>query len=572
MSFFQRLLKQTDRFVSVPSTDPDDARRRKLLNIILFGVAVLVFVTLIVTLFLEGLKVIATDLSQLVLLSSLALLIGTLVFYLINRSRRIPGWVASNLFLIFLTIMLTFTDTPEELANGRSLFVFTIPIIMASILTRPAFSFLFAAITTGLITYLALIAEVEPNTFAAVGFFLVAFVAWLSARSLEQTLRELRTINADLDQVVAQRTQALLESLSRERVQAGRNQAILDSIADGVIVFDPHGRAIMANPAIGELTGIPLEYVVSTDIMSWLNLSKLSASNRSTIAAMIENPETQVSNFRIEWEDKTLSVSAAQVRDAEGTSLGTVAVFRDFTHEAEIERMKSTIIAIVSHELRTPLNAILGYAEMLMEMIYGPLNEKQQGATTRILTNSKRLLSIVSDLLDQAQMEAGKLTIQMRPVKPSELIEGLHAVMDQIAVDKGLQLTSELDPGLPGAVTGDPARLQQVLVNLTNNAVKYTETGSVHVRLLKLDEQHWGLEVADTGRGIPEEALPYIFELFRQVEGTVTRDKGGVGLGLSIVKQLVQLMGGEIRVKSKVGTGSIFLVSLPMIVPEEIKQ
>jgi signal transduction histidine kinase len=244
-----------------------------------------------------------------------------------------------------------------------------------------------------------------------------------------------------------------------------------------------------------------------------------------------------------------------------------VTVFRDFTREAEVERLKSTFVAIVSHELRTPLNAILGYAEMFREAVYGPMNEKQVNMADRIIKNTQRLLGLINDLLDQAQMEAGKLTIKMGPVKPAELLETLHGLMDKTASDKNLRLTSEIEDTLPETLNGDPARLQQILVNLVTNAIKFTDQGEVRVKLTYFNSRKWGIEISDTGRGIPEAELPHIFDTFRQVEGTATRTHGGFGLGLSIVKQLVQLMSGEIRVKSKLEQGTTFTIILPLVVP-----
>jgi signal transduction histidine kinase len=173
-------------------------------------------------------------------------------------------------------------------------------------------------------------------------------------------------------------------------------------------------------------------------------------------------------------------------------------------------------------------------------------------------------LSLINDLLDQAQMEAGKLKIKYEVIKPADLLENLHGVMDKLTADKGLKLVCELGASLPEKLTGDSARLQQILVNLVNNSVKFTEAGSIHVRLNKLDEQHWGITVSDTGQGIPHEDLPHIFDTFRQVEGTTTRVHGGFGLGLSIVKQLVTLMDGNIAVQSQLGKGSTFSISLPL--------
>jgi signal transduction histidine kinase len=139
--------------------------------------------------------------------------------------------------------------------------------------------------------------------------------------------------------------------------------------------------------------------------------------------------------------------------------------------------------------------------------------------------------------------------------------------MDQIAHEKGLQLTSEIDDALPDVLNGDGARLQQILVNLVNNAVKFTDRGYVHIRLFCPDRLTWGMEVSDTGRGIPENELPHIFDTFHQVESGVTRVHGGFGLGLSIVNQLVNLMNGGIHVSSKVDGGTKFIITLPLVIP-----
>jgi len=287
---------------------------------------------------------------------------------------------------------------------------------------------------------------------------------------------------------------------------------------------------------------------------------------------LLENPRKSATGMRINWGNKTLSTSIARVRDTENKYIGTVAVFRDVTHEAELERMKDTFMGIVSHELRTPLNAILGYAEMFKEGVYGPISEKQQSISTRIMTNTERLLTIVSDLLDQAQIQSGKLKIQMAPCMPIELLDGVHSVMDRIASEKGIDFVTELDPAIPTVVMGDPQRLQQIAVNLANNAIKFTDKGSVCVKISMPDKNNWQIQTIDTGNGIPKEALEYIFESFRQVDEANTREHGGVGLGLSIVKQLTELMKGKVSVESEVGKGSIFTVTLPLIMQGIITQ
>jgi two-component system, sensor histidine kinase len=221
---------------------------------------------------------------------------------------------------------------------------------------------------------------------------------------------------------------------------------------------------------------VPLELIVNKNFRELIEHPRLQPKSRGLLYAMMEH-DTQPIGFRIEWGGKTLSVSAAQVYDNRSENIGTVTVFRDFTREAEVERLKSTFVAIVSHELRTPLNAILGYAEMFKEAVYGPMNEKQINMADRIMKNTQRLLGLINDLLNQAQMEAGKLTIKMAPFRPAELLENLHSVMDKAASDKGLRLTSEIDDNLPEILNGDAARLQQILVNLVSNAIKFTDKG-----------------------------------------------------------------------------------------------
>jgi signal transduction histidine kinase len=204
---------------------------------------------------------------------------------------------------------------------------------------------------------------------------------------------------------------------------------------------------------------------------------------------------------------------------------------------------------------------------MFKEAVYGPMNDKQVNMAERIMKNTQRLLALINDLLDQAQMEAGKLTIHNAPLKPAELLDSLHGLMDKAASDKHLRLTSEIDDDLPEVLNGDATRLNQILVNLVNNAIKFTDQGEVCVRFLRTADAKWGIQVEDTGQGIPESELPYIFDTFRQVERSTTRVHGGFGLGLAIVKQLVNLMSGDIKVESKLNQGTRFNVVLPLVIP-----
>jgi signal transduction histidine kinase len=561
------IAQRINSWLDVPSSDPDDARRRKLLNIILSGAIIICMLMLGFTIWLWFTtphdEWIAGASS--IFWTTFGLLLASILLFVLNRQIR--GWATSAFFLLVVTIAITSVDKPTQLVAGRSLFLFTIPIVLASMLMPSWAAFAATGLDIVILSFLAFRLHdatiVLAPTFLSLAF--IALLAWLSSRSVEMALRDLRTVNANLDRIVQERTKELAEALSRERIEAGRSKAILESIADGVIVFDPSGLATIANPSSVRLLETPYDEIVGSTIDKLSQSKALDARNRGLLAGLLGSSGQQLTSYRIQWGKKTLSVTSAKVNDTNDERIGTVAVFRDYTREAEVDRMKNTFLAIVSHELRTPLNAILGYAEMLKESVYGPVNDKQAKASERIMTNSRRLLDIVSDLLDQAQIEAGKLTIHMRPFRPSDLLENVHGVMDKIAVDKGLSVISELDPELPESINGDMARLQQVLVNLINNSIKFTDEGSIRVQLGQVDKKRWKLEVLDTGIGIPEDELLTVFEAFRQVDSTATRKHGGFGLGLSIVKQLTELMGGDIVVKSKLGTGSTFTVTLPLI-------
>ncbi|MGC1375499.1 MAG: ATP-binding protein [Anaerolineales bacterium] len=408
-----------------------------------------------------------------------------------------------------------------------------------------------------------------PNTPAISVFLLFAIMSWLSSRSLEQALRELRTVNVELDQRVADRTRELSDALTREHAEASRRQAILQGIADGVIVLDNDGDVIMCNMATSRLLETPIEQIMRHNIEDILQTSMLSEEDREILMQTIGAADVTMAPMRIRWDKRTLSVKAAPVRDAKGQAIGNVAVLRDFTREAEVEEMKNTFVSMVSHELRTPLNAILGYSEMLRDAIYGSVNDKQANAADRILKNSRRLLDIVSDLLDKAQIEAGHLALHYEQFKTMDVFENMHSVMDQIAIDKGLTLTSSIAPDMPEMIDSDPQRLQQILVNLVNNAIKFTEKGGIIVRLYRVTDEHWAFDVTDTGPGIAIEDQKFIFDPFRQVEGTVTRAHGGIGLGLSIVNRIIDLMKGRIFVQSALGQGTTFTVILPFDPPHK---
>jgi signal transduction histidine kinase len=234
----------------------------------------------------------------------------------------------------------------------------------------------------------------------------------------------------------------------------------------------------------------------------------------------------------------------------------------------EASRLKSEFLATMSHELRTPLNAIIGFSDMLLMGMSGPLNEAQEHKITRLQENGRRLLNLVNDVLDIARIEAGRTELVIEPFSPKEMAERVSSQMTILAESKGLEFITRIDQQLPPALMGDEKRLEQIIVNLISNAVKFTETGRVTLVISMLTEvKAWEIVVADTGIGIPPHAVDLIFDEFRQVDGTSTRAYKGTGLGLAITRHLVTMMRGQIKVESELGAGSRFIVTLPMTQP-----
>lgn len=232
---------------------------------------------------------------------------------------------------------------------------------------------------------------------------------------------------------------------------------------------------------------------------------------------------------------------------------------------ARVNRLKSEFVATMSHELRTPLNVILGYTDLLADGAFGPINDEQKDTLARLYTNACVLRDLIHETLDLSRLEAGELHLDLEPVDPGDLLRELRQEARPIRPRPGVTVTWNIPAHLPTLRT-DPVKLKVVVKNLVDNAIKFTEAGTVTVAAAASDD---GIEitVADTGPGISPAALPVIFEAFRQVDGSWTRRHGGVGLGLYIVRRMLEVLGGQITVESLVGQGSTFRVHMPAAAP-----
>ena len=280
-------------------------------------------------------------------------------------------------------------------------------------------------------------------------------------------------------------------------------------------------------------------------------IEQLGDSFNEMIAALAAT-KRQVADHQEHLEEKIRIRTAALVESTRRAEAGT--------------RAKSEFLANMSHELRTPMNGILGMLDIVLD---GRLSLTQREDLETAKDSALSLLSLVNDILDLSKIEAGKMNLEKIRFEPRELADGCCSVLLPRARQKGLAFRCQIAPEVPDFLLGDPLRLQQVLMNLVGNAIKYTHAGSVELRVGCRPAAAPGvvelrLDVLDTGIGIPADKLDSIFEKFTQADGSITREYGGTGLGLAISKSLVEMHGGRLWVDSEVGLGSAFHVSLPL--------
>lgn len=270
-------------------------------------------------------------------------------------------------------------------------------------------------------------------------------------------------------------------------------------------------------------------------------------------------------------EFQRLSTSIHEMRLSIREKIANLKNSEEKLMEAKLEaerstQVKSEFLANMSHEIRTPMNGIIGFSNLLMQTQLSP---KQMDYITKIKNQSHHLLAIINDILDFSKIEAGKMAIEQVDFNLEEVIENIFGLLENQASLKGLELLAHIRKDVPVNLIGDPLRLQQVLVNLTNNAIKFSEKGNILLRvenLERVDDSSVKIRfsVQDNGIGLTKEQVDRLFDSFSQADTSITRKYGGTGLGLAISKHLIELMGGEIGVTSEFGTGSTFSFVLPL--------
>jgi PAS domain S-box-containing protein len=389
---------------------------------------------------------------------------------------------------------------------------------------------------------------------------------------------ELAAARSGLERLVESRTMALRERTDALEESEARKSAIVASSLDGIITFGSDGRVLEFNPAAERIFGVPRQDAMRLFITD-LIVPPSFVTNEDAFLKYLKTEDELMVDRRHETFGRRpasgqfrLELTITRIRTG-GAPLFTAFV-RDITEQTRVEhqlreakvnaeqtvRAKAEFLANMSHEIRTPMKGVVGVTDLLSKTELNPV----QGEYVEIIRCSAgALVGVIDDILDFSRIEAGKLQLEHAPFDPRLEVEHLIDLLAPHAHAKGLELSAVVAPGVPSCVFGDPARVRQVLLNLLNNAVRFTSAGEVIIRVTPRSDAI-EFEVADTGIGITREALNRVFKPFAQIDGSAPMRGRGTGLGLAISKHLVEAMGGRISVRSQDGHGTQFFVSLPI--------
>lgn len=362
--------------------------------------------------------------------------------------------------------------------------------------------------------------------------------------------------------------------LARERTLL---RTLIDNLPDFIFVKDRESRILLGNLALGRVMGLKDPELLAgksgLDLYGPEAAARYSAVDQEVMQSGLG--QINRSEFIIDPNGNRIDLLTTKVpfRDADGRVMGVIGIDRDITARVKAEaellkaretaeaanRAKSEFLANMSHEIRTPMNGVIGMADLLLDT---QLDSLQRDYVGTIRDSGNALLTIINDILDFSKVEAGKLELEQLDVDLRDTFEDVARLLSIPAHAKGLEVIAQIDPKLPGLVKGDAGRVRQILLNLAGNAVKFTSSGEVALKIQVLETSALGTrvrcEVRDTGIGIPADRLSVLFAPFMQVDTSTTRKFGGSGLGLSIVRKLVELMGGSTGVESAEGKGSLF--------------
>ena len=595
------ILQKVRRYLYISPNATDHERRRRLLNILLLVTTVTALLGVVIGSVANAIARTNNDGDVAMLQTTVvAMLLSNALVFIVNRYS---SWSAGWIFVLLILAAALFSNTPQQIVGGHSLIMFVLPIVVASLLLHPPASLIIASLGSLAVAVAALGLGMTIPILAIVELFLIALASAFLAQTWERTLADLRIANRNLA-LLNQASQALSSTLDLDQVLVnvlGEVRHLLNVVACSVWLIDRETGELVCRQAAGPQsenvrgwrlapdqgivgratrtgesqivpdTRTDEHYFQGVDESTGLTLRSLLGvplRARENVIGVLQVVDTKVNRFTLADLELLEPLAATAAIAIENARLyaeehqRAAALARALEQQQELDRLKTQFIQNVSHELRTPVAIIQGYAELLDSNVLGKLQPDQREPVTAITQRADALSNLVNDLTTIMAIEGRGL--QREPVDLANLVRSLLTNFQATAEKSHLSLAIDIAPNLP-QTSGAPEYLRQMLNNLLENAFKFTPPGgSVAVRLWQ-DGEDAVLEVTDTGIGISQDQLDRIFERFYQVDGTTTRRYGGTGLGLALVKEVVEAHGGQVTVESRVGEGSTFRIRLPRV-------
>jgi len=388
-------------------------------------------------------------------------------------------------------------------------------------------------------------------------------------RGFNQTVEELRDRDDKLKSWAGHRENELVKLSQVLEEERERLEMVLASIGDGVVVLDSENKVIMANRRVSEIFGIPMEALHRADLAKLIEQVKHRLVAPDAVEQKVgdlQKDPSLVDEITLELDDPggpAIRLYSAPVRGADGKVLGRIATSLDLGRERELDRLKSEFLSTISHELRTPLTSVKGALGLVRGGAVGSVSSEMKELLDIALTNTDRLIHVINDILDIFQLERGQARIRLVNMSLAQSVTRAMRAGASLAELRKVQVETALPASLP-AVKADPKRVEQVLVNLLNNAVKFSHPEGVVTVSAAVQDGMVRVSVADRGRGMNPEFLERLFGKFEHAQGSLMRESQGAGLGLAICRHIVTAHGGTIWAESPgEGQGAIFHFTLP---------
>ena len=367
--------------------------------------------------------------------------------------------------------------------------------------------------------------------------------------------------NALLDEVIEKQTRELAELLSAREEEASRRAAILESIADGVIVFDDREQVAVANPAARTILGLSEAGLPGMDLREIL-CRENQLDDYTIMHSLIESGQPLPPGFKVTWNSKTVAVNIAPVKLASAKGHGTVMVLHDMTQDAEVDRLKSEFVSVISHELRSPFAELDSSMQLIRRYGLDQWSPEQREQLEHLTDGLKRTRTMINNLVTFASFVSKQGQLRMAPLDVGQLAFEIVQSLEPIARTRGLTVTSQIVDALP-VVYGDRDRLTEAIYHLLHNAIKFNRSGGSVFLSCRAASDDVVVEVTDTGVGISPEKLPEIWKDFTQLADPLRRGVEGLGLGLPLVRYVVRAHGGQVWARSQLGQGSTFGFYIP---------